>query len=219
MTLTSPDSFFKPGPKTVFPELSDCFSSRKTSPGRWTLPTMHIVAGLGNSEFLLFVTSAVLRINSFGTVSSKPHFIYSFSLSDNFTRFPSFYADELFQNCLKWTHISIKNVGWWTIHLQLSWSLFPTRRGAKVPRGCTERLGRCAEVWKVCRKSTEGSCRGVTALFTKPAASQFTAVPLVCLVQFLWNTKVSIGCQWEPLAGTTSWGHSVRRQAVRRLCE
>ena len=38
------------------------------------------------------------------------------------------------------------------------------------------------------------------ALFTKPPAEPFR----LCLVQFLWNRKVSIGCQWEPPAGTTS---------------
>ena len=48
----------------------------------------------------------------------------------------------------------------------------------------------------------------LTALFTKLPASRFPAVPWFWLVQCLWNRKVSIGCQWEPLAGTTSEGHS-----------
>ena len=41
----------------------------------------------------------------------------------------------------------------------------------------------------------------------------------LCLVQLLWNGKVSIGCEWELPAGTVSEECSVRQQAIRRLCE
>ena len=44
----------------------------------------------------------------------------------------------------------------------------------------------------------------LTALFTKPSTLCFLAVPWFRLVQFLWNRKVSIDCQWKLPVGTAS---------------
>ena len=65
-----------------------------------------------------------------------------------------------------------------------------------------------------------------TVLFTQSLASRLLDLPWLWLAQVLWNRKVSIGCELEPLAATVSRDCSCRWHFgngwslwSRRLCE
>ena len=132
------------------------------------------------------------------------------SCASNFVYFSIFhpYFLQTLKICSKCSGVRIRP-------LFSSTNLNGSLNGTKITHGkfkkfCAVPVRGGSMISQIGRQLQKG-CQPITVLFTKPPASWFPAVPWFQLVQFLWNTKVSIGCQWELLAGTTSGGRSSQR--------